>query len=329
MGHTGSHRRKHRLQSHHQSHAEATLTPVLQGHPLVPTEKADWIDTESEFISLCADLEESGLFSFDTEFIGEDSYYPKTCLIQVATKQRVALVDPFAITDLTPLHNLIANPDVITVLHSGSQDLEPIAKMLGRPPAAIFDTQLAAGLIGIPWPISLTKMIETVLGHDVGGHFTFSQWDARPLSNRQRVYAADDVRYLIAVYEHFVDKLEKLDRIAWAEEEFSKFTSLETYKFNLFQTIKRICKNKSPRKKELQRIQAIAIVREQLAEKLNLPTRAILPNECIISLANKPVETIEQLAAMKGFPKNIAHTYGEQILQAIEQAWTGSHSFSN
>ena len=197
MGNGSSHRRKHRQQSHNQSHAQSTIIPVLQGNPLVPTDDAQWIDEQSPFLELCDELRENGIFAFDTEFIGEDSYYPFTCLIQVATTKTVALIDPFKIKDVMPLYNLIADPDITTLLHSGSQDLEPVARLLGKPPAAIFDTQLAAGIIGYPWPLSLTKSIEAILGHDVGGHFTFSQWDARPLSNRQRIYAADDVRYLL------------------------------------------------------------------------------------------------------------------------------------
>lgn len=320
MGNSGTHRRKHRQQSHNQSHAEGTITPVLQGHPLVPTGEADWIDTEADFLQLCGDLKESGIFSYDTEFIGEDSYYPHTCLVQVATRKRVALVDPFLIKDLSPLHALIADPEITTLLHSGSQDLEPVARIFGSPPAAIFDTQLAAGFVGYPWPISLTKLIESILHHDVGGHFTFSQWDARPLSNRQRFYAADDVRYLIAIHEVLSKRLEELGRTEWAENEFSKFTSMEAYEFNLFNAVKRICKSKPPRKNEIQRIQAIAALRETCAIELDLPTRAIIPNECIIGLAKKPVETVEQLASMRGFPRNMANRFGPKILQAILDA---------
>ena len=320
MGKSGSHRLKHRQQSHHQSHAIGAITPVLEGNPLVPVGEAEWIETQQAFGMLCNELSKSSIFSYDTEFIGEDSYYAHTCLIQVATTKRVTLIDPFAIKDLSPLYALIADPNITKLLHSGSQDLEPVARLFGKPPAAIFDTQLAAGLVGYPWPISLTKLIESILQHDVGGHFTFSQWDARPLSERQQFYAADDVRYLIAIHAHLYTKLNELGRVGWAQEEFSKSTSMNTYAFNLLQVVKRICKNKSPRKKEMQRIQTVAALRENIAIELNLPTRAVIPNECVLALAKKPVETIEQLASMKGFPRNMAIRFGEKILQAILEA---------
>ena len=320
MGNGPSHRRKHRQQSHNQSHAESICTPILQGDPLVPTEDALWIEEEPSFLNLCDELKETGIFAFDTEFIGEESYYPFTCLIQVATTKTVALIDPFKIKDLTPLYSLISDPEVTVLLHSGSQDLEPVARHLGKPPSSIFDTQLAAGLVGYPWPLSLTKIISIALNHDVGGHFTFSQWDARPLSERQRPYAADDVRYLLSVHDFLKKRLDSLGRNDWAAEEFSKYTTMDCYEFNLQNIVKRICRNKHPRKKELQRIQAIASLREEIAITRNLPTRAIIPPECILSLGKKPVETVQQLVSMRGFPKNMANKYGNQILRAIEDA---------
>jgi len=317
MKKSSSHRRKHRQQSHTKSHAQAKITPVLQGNPLVPTEDAEWIENEADFLALCDSLKQNGIFAFDTEFIGEDSYFPHICLIQVSTIQGVTLIDPFKIKDLTPLYELITDPAITILLHSGSQDLQPVAQALGKPPQSIFDTQLAAGLIGFPWPLSLTKSIEAVLEHHVGGHFTFSQWDERPLTNRQRTYAADDVRYLFAIYEHFKTRLEDLGRTAWAEEEFSKYTSMDAYEFDLQTVVKRICKNKNPRNKELQRIQVLAKLREEIAVERDLPTRSIIPNECLLALGKKPVETVQQLISMKGFPKKMATRYGKQILQAI------------
>ena len=296
MGNAQSHRRKHRQQSHKESHAQGTITPVLQGNPLVPTEEARWVENEEEFISLCKDLKANGQFAFDTEFIGEDSYFPFTCLIQVATKNMVALIDPFTIKDLTPLYELITDPSVTIILHSASQDLEPVTRLIGKPPQAIFDTQLAAGLVGYPWPLSLTKSIETILQHDVGGHFTFSQWDARPLSNRQMRYAADDVRYLLAAHAYFMKKLKELKRIDWATDEFSKFTKMENYEFNLRNVVKRICKNKTPRKKEMQRIQAIAILREKIAieRKPSYSWQLFLQNVFFL-LAKNPLKTFPNL----------------------------------
>jgi ribonuclease D len=184
----------------------------------------------------------------------------------------------------------------------------------------VFDTQLAAGLIGFPWPISLTKLIEALLQHDVGGHFTLTQWDARPLTERQTSYAADDVRYLLAIHDIIRQKLNTLGRLAWVEEECQSLTSQGAFGFDLQNSVKRICKNKTPRKKELLRIQALLTLRDSIAQQENEPPRSIIPDDCLIAIARKPADKPEQLATMKGFPKSIAMKFGKKILQSIVDA---------
>ncbi len=315
-----SHRRNYRQQSHHESHANGEITPVLQGNPLVPTDESLWIDTNDGLVAICEELKTAKIFTYDTEFIGEDSYFAKTCLIQVGTSEKVALIDPFTATDLTPLYALLCDPEYVKVVHAGKQDFEPITRLFGKPPANVFDTQLAAGLIGFPWPISLTKLIEALLQHDVGGHFTLTQWDARPLTKRQKFYASDDVRYLLALHDIIQKKLDSLGRLAWVEEECQSLTAPNAFGFDLQTSVKRICKNKTPRKKELLRIQSLVTLRDSIAQQENEPPRAVIPDDCLISIARKPADTPEQLASIKGFPKNIAMKYGKKILQSIDEA---------
>lgn len=320
MGQKQTHRRNYRQQSHQESHANGEISSVLHGNPLVPTGEARWIDTNEGVLAICEELKAAQIFTYDTEFIGEDSYFAKTCLIQVGTQDFVALIDPFTATDLTPLYAMLCDPAYTKVVHAGKQDFEPVSRIFGTPPANVFDTQLAAGLIGFPWPISLTKLIEALLQHDVGGHFTLTQWDARPLTNRQIVYAADDVRYLLAVHACIQKKLHELGRLDWIVEESQSLTSPEVFGFDLHASVKRICKNKTPRQKELLRIQALVALRDSIAQQQNEPPRTLIPDDCIISLARKPADTPEQLASMKGFPKLIAKNFGTGILQAITDA---------
>ena len=312
-----SHRRKHRQQSHKKSHAQGAVAPILQGHALVPTGAHEWIETETELETLCKKLELEKTFAFDTEFIGEESYYPHTCLIQIATTKQVSLIDPLKIKQLSPLHAVICNPNITTVVHAGSQDFEPIFRLFGTRPSGIFDTQIAAGLAGLPWPLSLTKTISNILQHDVSGHFTFSQWDARPLTKRQIHYASDDVRYLLAIHDALTKQIEALHRMDWIQEECQKITAPELYGFNVRQVIKKICRNKSPKKQDLQRMQALAIIRDTIAQKMNLPPKDVVPNECILFIAKNNIQSSQELAAIKGFPKNIANQYGEEILKVL------------
>ena len=315
-----THRSNYRQQSHQESHANGEITPVLQGNPHVPTDEAQWIDTNEGIVRICEELKASKIFTYDTEFIGEDSYFAKTCLIQVGTSKMIALIDPLAAHDLTPLHELLCDPAYTKIVHAGKQDFEPVTRLFGKPPANVFDTQLAAGLIGFPWPISLTKLTDALLHHDEGGHFTLTQWDTRPLTKRQLFYAADDVRYLLAIHDIIQKKLDSLGRLEWIVEECLSLTSPSAFGFDLQTSTKRICKNKTPRKKELLRIQSLLTLRDSIAQQQNEPPRSVIPDDCLIAVARKPADTPDQLASMKGFPKNIAMKFGKKILQSIVDA---------
>ncbi len=320
MGVQNSHRRKHRQKSHSQSHAEGTVSPILQGHPLVSTEKHRLIETNDELKALCDGIHDEKIFAFDTEFIGEDSYFAHTCLIQVATTNGVTLIDPFLVDDLTPLYEVICHPEIITIVHAGLQDFEPVIRLHEDVPKNIFDTQIALGFTGFPWPLSLTKTISAILKHTVGGHFTFSQWDARPLTKRQLHYAADDVRYLIAVHDYLRSQLKSLKREDWLRDECIKFSDGDTFEFNTHQAVKKVCGTKTPKSKELKRIQALVVLRNSIAKEKNLPPKDVFPNECVWHLAKNNVTNSNQMSNIRGFPKHIAVQHGEQILSCIEDS---------
>ncbi len=320
MGSQFSHRRKHRQKSHSQSHAEGAVSPILQGNPLVSTASHQFIDTNDKLIALCDVVREEKSFAFDTEFIGEDSYYANTCLIQIATKREVVLIDPFLIDNLSPLYELICDPNIITIVHAGLQDFEPINRLHNDSPKNIFDTQIAAGFVGLPWPLSLTKTIGTVLNHTVGGHFTFSQWDARPLTKRQLHYAADDVRYLIAIHDHLRTKLHELKREDWLKKECHKFSDPNTFEFNTYQVVKKICGTKVPKGKELKRIQSLSVLRNSIAKEKNLPPKDVYPNECIWHLAKNTISNTNQMGNIRGFPKHIAVQFGDRIIRCLEDS---------
>src|SRR5262249_48948952 len=153
-----------------------------------------------------------------SEFIGELTYVPKLCVIQVATTERVELIDPLADIDLTPFWELIADETVEKVVHAGLQDIEPVVRILNRPAANVFDTQIAAGLAGMTYPLSLSKLVYELVGYKLGKGLTFSHWDQRPLSASQLRYAADDVRYLPAARAELARRLERLHHVAYAAE---------------------------------------------------------------------------------------------------------------
>jgi len=223
----------HRARSHNSAHADATLDAVaVEDHPLVPKGAAELVADNAALAALIAHLREAGQFAYDSEFIGELTYFPKLCLIQVASSTRIGLIDPLAKMDLKPFWELLADPAVEKIVHAGQQDIEPVSRNLGQAASNFFDTQVAAGLAGLPYPLSLSKLVAATTGAKLGKGLTFTHWDQRPLSDVQLRYAADDVRYLPRVRAELGDRLERLGHFAWAKQECESLCDTTLFRFD-------------------------------------------------------------------------------------------------
>src|SRR4051812_47295594 len=213
-------RADHRARAHESAHTDAPLPPEnTPDLPLVPKGPAPLLTTDDEVRELIDHCRAAGRFAYDSEFIGELTYHPKLCVLQVASDERVALIDPLADIDLMPFWELLADPAVEKIVHAGDQDIEPVVRHLNRSPANFFDTQIAAGFCGLPYPVSLSKLVGELTGARLGKGLTFTHWDQRPLSAMQLRYAADDVRYLPAVRAELGRRLEANGHTSWAKEE--------------------------------------------------------------------------------------------------------------
>ena len=164
-------RTDHRSRSHDVAHGEEAADqerfPVL-AHPLVPKGNASFISDEAELSRLIGRLRGVGSFAYDSEFIGELTYFPKLCLIQVASRDEVALIDPLEGLSLTPFWELLCDPAVEKIVHAGQQDIEPVVRNFGRAPANVFDTQISAGFAAMPYPVSLSKLVWELTGRGWG-----------------------------------------------------------------------------------------------------------------------------------------------------------------
>ena len=158
------------------------------------------VTTDEQLTRLILTLRDDGSFAYDSEFIGEQSYHPRLCLVQVASHSTLALIDPLAALDLTPFWELLADPSVTKIVHAGDSDIEPVVRHLGRAAANVFDTQIGAGFVGLPYPVSLKKLVFELTSVHLGRDLGFSDWQQRPLTPVQIRYAADDVRYLPAAH---------------------------------------------------------------------------------------------------------------------------------
>src|SRR3982750_2520155 len=194
-------------------------------HPLIT-------DTDT-LENLCERLARSDFVAVDTEFMRENTYWPELCLIQVASSEEAAAIDPKADgMDLKPLLDLfVANEDVLKIFHAGGQDPEIIHNLTGKVPHPLFDTQIAAMALGHGEQIGYSNLIESLLGHTLDKGARFTDWGRRPLDKRQIDYAIADVTHLATVFPRMVDKLRKTGRGAWLDEEMERLADASNFAF--------------------------------------------------------------------------------------------------
>lgn len=310
----------HRARQHESAHArqQAEQTPHKPiDHPLVAKSAGELIVSDSALKDFIDHLRQQKSFAYDSEFIGELSYHPRLCLIQAATTQRIGLIDPLAGVNLCPFWELLCDPSIEKIVHAGEQDIEPVHRLTGRPAANIFDTQIAAGMAGLAYPVSLGKLIHQLLGVRLGKGMTFTHWDRRPLSALQLRYAADDVRYLLAVRAELGKRLEALGHSDWAAEECRSLCDPARYRFDPDGDYLRIRGAGSLSPQQLSVLRELMIWRDAAARANDLPPRTFLKESILIELARSPVRSVEKLARVKGLPRPVQQAHGQQIIQAI------------
>lgn len=289
----------------------------------VPRGRPSVITTQPALLELIDQLRSAGSFAYDSEFIGEMTYVPHLCLIQVASKQQVALIDPIAgeDLDLTPFWELLCDESVEKIVHAGEQDIEPVYRHLtGRVAANIFDTQIAAGFAAITYPVSLSKLVNEVIGVKLAKGFTFTNWDHRPLSSSQLRYAADDVRYLPVIRDELVRRLERLGHLQAAREACSALTDPALYAPDPEGNFMRIRGAGSLDGPKLAILRALAMWRDEAARRENIPARTLLRDEVLLAMARSPVKSVERLSSVKGLPRPVETQYGQDLVDVTVAA---------
>ena len=314
-------RSDYRSRNHDSAHHDpAGSHPQPPIHPLIPRGDAEMINTPAGLQSLISQLRAAGRFAYDSEFIGELTYIPKLCLIQVASADRVSLIDPLAKLDLTSFWELLCDPAIEKIVHAGSQDLEPVFRHTKGRPANIFDTQIAAGFIGMTYPVSLSKLVREITAVPLTKGLTFTHWDQRPLSASQLRYAADDVRYLIAVREEIGHRLESLGHTVWAAAECEALCDPSLYQFDPEHQYRRVRGATSLHPTGLAVLRELVIWRDGCARAHDLPPRSFLRDEILVDLARNPVKSVDKLNRVKGLPRPVEIGHGSEIIEAMSRA---------
>ncbi|HEX2803084.1 MAG TPA: ribonuclease D [Sphingomicrobium sp.] len=282
-------------------------------HPLI-TETAALSD-------LVERLSKHPFVAVDTEFMRENTFWPDLCLIQVASPDEAAAIDPKADLDLDPLLDLLVNnEDVLKVFHAGSQDLEIVYNLTGKMPRALFDTQIAAMALGHGEQVGYSSLIESMLGHSLDKGARFTDWSRRPLDKRQIDYAIADVTHLAKIFPRLVEKLKKTGRGAWLDEEMERLADPSSFAFEPEDAWKRL-RLPSRNPAVLGRLKALAGWRETEARTKNIPRGRIVKDDTLVELAAHPPKKQEDLAKVRGLSggwKN--NDIGARLMAALEEA---------
>jgi ribonuclease D len=315
-------RGKYRSRSHDAAHAGEQADAAHPERDGVPSGGPQVVATPAELAALVETLRAAGSFAFDSEFIGEMSYVPQLCLIQVATPQGIALVDPLADLDLSSFWQLLLDPAIQKIVHSGHQDVEPVLRIFGRPAQNVVDTQIAAGFVGLCYPCSLLRLVEEVLGIRLHKGLTFTDWSQRPLSSQQMKYAADDVRYLPAVWQALAARFPTADTARWLGEECAAMCAKPLYGFDPQTTYLRVRGAATLNATQLGMLRELVAWRDAAARHADLPPRALVKDEVLIDLCRHPARSADKLAGVRNLSRPVIQEYGQDILQALERGAT-------
>ena len=312
-------RRSRRDRHHEASHSGAqTPPPPIADHPAVPGDSTAFVTSATELEEVVRHIREAGAFAYDTEFIGEETYVPHLCLVQLATRERLFLIDPIEIDDLEPLWAMIADPELETLVHAGDQDLEPVQRCIGRCPANIIDTQIAAGFVGQSYPLSLARTVDVMTGYQVTKGMTFTKWDDRPLSDMQKRYAADDVRYLPLVWERMKALLESNGHLDKCLEECQRGCRPGAFDINLANVCRKFHRRNPLRRNQWYRLCSLVLLRDRLARAANVPPRTLIPDGSLSDLARRRIDSVDAMASIKGLPRPTIQRYGQDLLSSLE-----------
>jgi ribonuclease D len=279
------------------------------------------ITDSAKLASLVERLATHPFVAVDTEFMRENTYWPELCLIQIASSDEAAAIDPNADIDLKPLLDLmVENHDVLKVFHAGNQDLEIVHNLTGKVPFPLFDTQIAAMALGHGEQVGYSNLIESMLGHSLDKGARFTDWSRRPLDKRQIDYAIADVTHLAKIFPRLLDRLKKTGRGGWLDEEMERLADPSSFAFPPEDAWKRLrLPNRNPA--VVGRIKAIAAWRETEARNKNIPRGRIVRDDTLVELAARPPKTQEDLGKVRGLSGGWkSNDIGARLMEALDAA---------
>lgn len=281
--------------------------------------KYEYLSTEKELGQFCEQIATESLIAFDTEFVSEDRYRPDLCLVQVAAGGKLAIIDPKTMDSLDVFWELLASPGHTAIVHAGREEFRFCRFAIADRPANWFDTQIAAGLIGLEYPAAYGTLIHKILGKSLGKGETRTNWRRRPLSAKQLEYALQDVLYLEPLYNEISSQLEELGRTAWLASDLATWQNqLEGEEASSRWRRMSGISGLSPRN--------LAIVRElwkwrdEEAAQRDIPPRRVLRDDLMVEMARRQTADPKNIRAVRDMERRGVQRHIQAISECIERA---------
>ena len=278
------------------------------------------ITSTPQLADACQRLAKHGFITVDTEFLRETTYYPLLCVAQMASADEAVVVDALAPDiDLAPFYKLMADEKVVKVFHAARQDIEIVWHEAGLIPHPVFDTQVAAMVLGYGDSISYDQLVQRITGDTLDKSHRFTDWTRRPLSDAQLRYAVSDVTHLRDVYLRLVEDLKQRGRADWVEDEMRILTSPETYRMEPQNAWQRL-KTRVRKPRELAVLIEVAAWREREAQSRNVPRSRVLKDEVIADIAVQAPTNADKLKNLRSLPKGFERSrWGDAIVAAVSR----------
>jgi ribonuclease D len=291
---------------------------MLGGHVEHSTDAMTLLTSTAQVAELCEALSRERFIAVDTEFMRDRTYWPKLCLVQIAGAGRHAAIDPLASgVDLAPLFSLMTHPDIVKVFHAARQDVEIFYHLSGQIPQPLFDTQLAAMVLGFGEEVGYETLVTQVAKARIDKTSRFTDWSRRPLSRQQLDYALADVTHLRVIYERLFEQLERSGRAHWLSQEVGGLTNPATYEQPPELAWKRIkVRSRDPRFFAV--VQALAAWREREAQGRDLPRNRIMRDDLLLEVAANRPTTLEDMAKLRRV--SLDRSMARSVVEAVGEA---------
>ena len=280
----------------------------------------EYIDSDAALARFCAELRHAGCCAIDTEFIRESTYYPELALIQIASDTALGCIDPLAIEDFTPLIEALIDAGLLKVFHSSSQDLEILYQRFDRVPMPVFDTQLAAAVLGYNHQVSYADLVQQICGVQLEKKHTRANWTRRPLSRDELDYAMDDVRYLLEVFRKLETRLEETRRRDWIDKDLRAMSDPANYEVDVESLWKRLRGVQKLKGERLQIANLLCQWREFEARRSNRPRRWIAKDDAIVEIARHKPTDLKALGRIPELPEKTVKRHGKALLKIVAEA---------